>query len=300
MKKLNKESFEKAKNWIRINGRQLEKARLENNINKIQVALKQFQNPDGGFGHAIEPDLRAPDSSVLGTSIAFQTLRSLSVRQFAPEVYLPAIKFLLNNYDSRQMAWRIIPKTAENYPQAPWWNQADREDSFSGFNLNPTAEILGYLFDFKEQVPDKLIFSLSNQVMKVLKKLKEIEMHDFLCCMRLSDSDHLDDSFKQNILNELTRLLDSCVVMDPSKWGGYGLRPLQVADSPNSFFYNKLKKSVEANLDYEINTQDISGTWLPTWTWKDKFPNSWEQAKKEWTGIITFEKLVILKRFQRV
>lgn len=300
MKKLSKESFEKAKSWIRTNGRQLEKARLENDINKTQAALKRFQNSDGGFGHAIEPDLRAPDSSVLGTSIAFQILRSCSTEQSVLEIALPAVKFLLNSYDSRQMIWRIIPKSAENYPHAPWWNQADREDSFSGFHLNPTAEILGYLFDFKEHVPDKLISSLSSQVMSELKKLKEIEMHDLLCCKRLSESGNLDDSFKQNILKELTRLLDSCVVVDPSKWGGYGLRPLQVVESPASVFYSKLHKSVEENLDYEIDTQDISGAWLPTWTWKGMFPNDWEKAKKEWTGIITFEKLVILRRFQRV
>ena len=49
MKKLNKGSFEKAKNWIKENGRPLEKARLEftfgdADVEKVIDALKTFQN----------------------------------------------------------------------------------------------------------------------------------------------------------------------------------------------------------------------------------------------------------------
>ena len=298
MRTLEKDSFEKAKLWINVNGRPLEKARLRvifegASSDETLSALKAFQNEDGVFGHAIEPDLRTPDSSVLGTSIAFQILRSLPVEQAIKDISFPAIQFLLSSYDFKEMSWRIIPRSAEFFPHAPWWNQAGREEYFSGFHLNPTAEILGYLPKFDP--------ALGERVLKELRNIKEIEMHDFLCCKRLSESSNLSDSFKQNLLTQLDRLLDSCVVRDPQKWSGYGLRPLQVADSPNSIFINKLQESeVENNLDYEIDTQNVSGVWLPTWTWRDKFPNEWEKAKNEWSGIITLEKLVILKKFGRI
>lgn len=305
MRTLEKDSFEKAKLWINVNGRFLEKARFSAIFDGVHPgetlsALKVFQNEDGGFGHAMEPDLRTPDSSVLGTSIAFQILRSFPVVQYAHDITLPAIKFLLSNYDSKQMSWRIIPQSAENSPHAPWWNQAGREEYFSGFHLNPSAEILGYLYDFMEQIPNEIISSLSVKIIEELNNLKEIEMHDFLCCKRLSESSNLSDSFKQNLLTQLGRLLDSCVVRDPREWSGYGLRPLQVVDSPNSTFYNKLRNSIEENLDYEIDTQDASGGWFPTWTWRDTFPKEWEKVKNEWAGIITLEKLIILKRFRRI
>jgi len=133
-----------------------------------------------------------------------------------------------------------------------------------------------------------------------LRNLKEIEMHDFLCCKRLLESTRFDNLFRQSLLVELKRLLDSCVVTDLSKWGGYGLRPLQVADFPASIFFESLQKSVEENLDFEIDTQGENGTWQPTWSWGNKFPDDWERAKIEWTGIITLEKLIQLKRFGRI
>ncbi len=297
MKYLSKRSFEKAKKWIQENARPLEKACLGFYFdgigsNEVLSTLKVFQNKDGGFGHALEPDLRTPDSSVLATSIAFQILRSLPVEQSVSYIASSAIQFLLRNYDSGRMSWRIIPQSAENFPHAFWWDQIGREEVFSGFHLNPTAEILGYLPEFNP--------ALGERVLSALRNLKEIEMHDFLCCKRLSESTHLDNLFRQSLFVELKRLLDSCVVTDSSKWNGYGLRPLQVANSPDSIFFERLQKPVEENLDYEIDTQDESGVWLPTWSWGDKFPDDWEKAKTEWTGIITLEKLVLLKRFGRI
>jgi hypothetical protein len=305
MKKLTKESFEKAKNWVEENGRPLEKARLEfifddADAKKVVDTLKTFQNKDCGFGNAMEPDLRTPVSSILGTSLAFQILRSLKYEGDSLNVAKSVIQFILKNYNETDQSWRIIPKEAENSPHAPWWNQTDREDNFQGFHLNPTAEILGYLYDCKDVVTSELISLLSSKVLTELKNLKEIEMHDFLCCNRLFESKNLANTFKQEIESELARLIDSCVVKDSSKWGGYGLRPLQVADSPDSVFFNKLQKQVEENLDYEIDSQDSSGVWLPTWSWGDNFPNEWEKAKDEWTGIITLEKLLLLKRFGRI
>jgi len=305
MKILQKESFEKAKNWILENGRPLEKMLVkfhfdDGSFQEVISALKTFQNDDGGFGNAMEPDLRTPVSSILGTSIAFQVLRSLKIEAGNLDFAKSAVQFILKHYDETNQSWRIIPKEAENSPHAPWWNQTNREDNFQGFHLNPTAEILGYLYDYKDIVSAEIISSLSAKVLTELKSLNEIEMHDFLCCKRLHESKNLADAFKHEIGSELIRLLDSYVVKDSSKWGGYGLRPLQVADSPDSVFFNKLQKLVEENLDFEIDTQDSSGVWLPTWSWGDSFPDEWNKAKKEWTGIITLDKLKLLKNFGRI
>lgn len=301
MNKLSKTSLEKAEAWIKANARPLEKTLFNflfrnGSSQEVIGELKAFQNPDGGFGNAIEPDLRTSHSSVLGTSLAFQILRSLEA-DTDDSLIKPAVRFFLNNYNENVQSWRIIPPEAEKSPHAPWWTQIGREDNFDGFHLNPTAEILGYLYDYKELVSAKLILTLTAKVLEKLSSLKEIEMHDFLCCKRLSESKNLETSIRTNLISELRRLLDTCVVKDSSKWSGYGLRPVQVADSPDSPFINPLRSIVETNLDYEIEAQDNTGVWLPTWSWRGNFPNEWEQTKKEWTGIITLEKITLLKRF---
>ncbi|MEK7504095.1 MAG: hypothetical protein AAB550_01135, partial [Patescibacteria group bacterium] len=130
-----------------------------------------------------------------------------------------------------------------------------------------------------------------------MKKLNEIEMHDFLCCKRLSESKNIPDAFRQDLIIELDRLLDTCLVIDSTKWNGYGLRPLQVIDSPDSFYYKRLQSLIDENLDYEIDSQDNSGAWLPTWSWQGTYPNEWERVKTEWSGILTLDKLLILKKF---
>ncbi|QQS38389.1 hypothetical protein IPM62_03315 [Candidatus Woesebacteria bacterium] len=305
MKKLTKVSLEKAKEWIRNNGRPLEKSLVKfhfagESSQGVISALKTFQNEDGGFGNAMEPDLRTPASSILGTSIALQVLRSLEIEMGDLDFVKSAVQYILKNYNEADQSWRIIPRKAEDAPHAPWWNQTDREDNFHGFHLNPAAEILGYLYDYKDLVPAETILSLSTRVLTELRNLNEIEMHDFLCCKRLYESKNLNETLKKEIELELLRLLDSCILKDLSRWSGYGLRPLQVVDSPDSIFINKLAKSVGENLDYEIDTQDSSGAWFPTWSWGDNFQSDWDQAKNEWTGIITLDKLKLLKIFGRI
>jgi hypothetical protein len=41
----------------------------------VADALRGYRNPDGGFGHALEPDLRCPGSQPAATLQALETLR---------------------------------------------------------------------------------------------------------------------------------------------------------------------------------------------------------------------------------
>lgn len=82
MKLLSKEQQHNAKHFILQSARPLEQAlyRYHFESGTKEDVLKQFetfQNSDGGFGHALEPDLRAPESSALATSVALNILREL-------------------------------------------------------------------------------------------------------------------------------------------------------------------------------------------------------------------------------
>ncbi len=98
--------------------------------------------------------------------------------------------------------------------------------------------------------------------------------------------------------------LAACVLgmveRNPQKWRGYGLCPLKVVKSPASPYYAPLREAVEANLDFLIAEQNTDGSWHPTWTWGNAFPETWPVAKREWQGILTLDALKVLRAFGRV
>mgnify|MGYP001795043943 CR=1 FL=1 len=297
---LTRTAFDASRQFIEQQGRPLEIARFHYAFNgasadSVVTALKEFQNPDGGFGHGLEPDLRTNDSSALCTSIAFQVLRSINGTS-DHELVSGAISYLLKTLDQKEWHWPIIPKSAQQSPHAPWWDQSEDEEPES-FSLNPTAEILGYLYDYQHLVPATIISHVSERVMGALSPANEIEMHDLLCCLRLMKTKTLPNELRKQIRQALTQQLDGTIEQDPAKWEGYCLRPLQVIDAPDSPFMAGMEDAVAANLAYEIATQRKDGAWLPTWSWGDMFPDAWQQAHQDWSGVITIEKLLVLKQF---
>jgi hypothetical protein len=282
---LTQKAFEESRRFIETSARPLEIARFRHAFDGesgdvVIEALEKFRNADGGFGHALEPDLRVGESSALCTTIAFQILRATRLKN--DPVFVPgSITYLLETLDRKQGHWRIIPKAAEHSPHAPWWNQTGRDGEFDRFSLNPTAEILGVLHDHREQVPHELLSELTDRVIRHLSGLEKIEMHDLLCCLRLHQTKNLPEEIGGHIHRELTRLIDDAVTWDPTQWKGYTLRPLQVIDDPDSPFIAGRQASVSANIEYEISSRNADGSWTPTWSWGDSFPSGWALARRE-------------------
>lgn len=304
MRILSRKAFGASREFLEVTARPLEVAQFRHAFLGVPTepvlnALRGFRNDDGGFGHALEPDLRTPDSSVLCTSIALRILRSLEISTEHAFVS-GSIGYLLASLDREQCGWRIIPETAESSPRAPWWYQKGREGSFDAFSLNPTAEILGYLFDNREQVGQEVVSAVSDRVFRELGRPLELEMHELLCCLRLFQTKHLPDKYRGQLLARLNQSIKGVVACDPKDWTGYSLRPLQVADAPQSPFVAGLRDAVADNLDYVIASQNADGSWTPTWSWDDAFPEAWAKAKDEWSGVITLDNLLTLQRFGRI
>lgn len=68
-----------AERFLLTNGRILERHRLATllhagPVDRVLAALRVYRNPDGGFGHALEPDVRGPRSEPLSTQAALDVL----------------------------------------------------------------------------------------------------------------------------------------------------------------------------------------------------------------------------------
>ncbi len=294
-------AFTQARSFVETRGRPLDRVRFrimcgEAGGAELIDALAAYLNPDGGFGFCLEPDDRLPVSSVLATTIAFQILRENDVRS-APFVG-GAAAYLMREYDAGSGSWRLVPRHPVPVPQAPWWNEYAAKAV--GFELNPTAEVLGYLMDHPEGIPGKIFDGVMRRVLGTLESAEKIVMHDFLCCKRLFDTRDLPAGAGAQLKAHLTRLLTGVIETDPAKWGGYCLRPIQVIDSPRSVFLPGYEAAVEENLDYDIRTQKPDGSWDLNWSWAAAYPLDWPKAEAEWKSALVIEKLRTLASFGRV
>ena len=72
-------SFDKARDFVLSNGRILERRLFHFHFTAgpregVLHAVLAYQNPDGGFGHGLEPDTSSPESQPLFTQMALEIL----------------------------------------------------------------------------------------------------------------------------------------------------------------------------------------------------------------------------------
>lgn len=297
--KFSQTNWNQAREFMRTQARPIEWASFQQqfeagNVGAVLAELVKFQNPDGGFGHGSEPDLRTPDSSAIATSHRLQLMRELKLPANHPMV-CRAMDYLRATCDRQNYVWPIIPLTAGNAPHAPWWSTKDLAKSWNGFRANPTADIAGYLFVFGTPADEPLRQTVLRGVLDYLTT-RPPDMHELLCYVRLAEMVPLPATAQ----DALRRAVYGMVEPDPAQWPKYGLRPLTVVQSPASPYYNELRAAVEANLDFLIGEQTVDGSWVPTWSWADDSPEAWLVAKREWQGILTLEALTRLQAFGRV
>ena len=302
IKLLTKEGLERARAFVSKTGRVVDQRLLEFDFNEgsasaVVDALAGYQNDDGGFGRALEADIRMQESSVRATTVAFQVLCEVN----APGDHAcvqAGIKYLLDTYDSDAHVWPIVPSVVNDAPHAPWWDYGGTEGTFGAFRLNPTAEVLGYLYDYSDKVPDSLLSELTETIVaRVAKAPEKMEMHDLMCCIRLAETKSLPESARTKILPKLKQSADRVVDRDPDRWSEYSVKPVSLAPWQASSLASLLEADIQQNLDFEINAQGDDGAWRPNWSWSG---DAWQQAELEWKSHITVNMLRSLRAFGRI
>ncbi|MFD6530814.1 hypothetical protein [Streptomyces sp. NPDC060184] len=124
----------RAEQFIWLTARVLEQRRfahdfLDGDPDAVETALAAYLNADGGYGHALEPDLRGPVSQPLHTAHALSVLDSVG-RCHGPRVdricrYLTAVS-------TKEGALPALLPSQRGYPAAPFIPIAD----------DPPAELL--------------------------------------------------------------------------------------------------------------------------------------------------------------
>ena len=302
MKKLSSVGFNKAKNFLMSEGRELDKAIFKSvfesgDSSQVIRAVKEYINEDGGAGKALEPDFWYPGSTPMATSIALRILNDYDSYESSKEIIKNGIRYLESSFDPKIQGWRFTKKEVNDYARAPWWTYS-KENEEINFNGNPSAELIGYLYKYPQYSNRLNVNYLLKLSLEHLKNMKEFEVHELYCYMRLYKL--IDEDYKKQIKEKIIEGVETCICTDRNKWGNYEPQPLDFLEAPeDNNLFGIEQKYIDENLDYIIDILENKGIIEPTWVW-GQYEEQWEISKKKWTGNMTLQALVKLNNFERL
>ena len=312
MKVFTSDQYRRAARFLETRARPLEHLRFLHDRKEASAAdvvteLCRYQNEDGGFGRALEPDMRSPQSSVLATTEALFILKELGDDEACTAPAANAVAWLLSSasgYDGERNIWPYLIVLNEDAAHAPWWNLEQLEECFDGFLINPFTRITALLLHWADLVPGGLdgdyLSSLVETSLVRAESLTGTPPPDTLRSLLMLRESPLSGESRLRLEQLLPDMIRNAVVTDPAGWTEYGLQPLEVVSGPSEYGHTILGKALKLQLDYLIDTQEESGSWKPFWHWAGAFPETWKQAEQEWSGVLTLRYLRILAAFGRM
>ena len=303
---LTRDRFEAARTFVADGARPLDRALLDLALGvgapqTALAALATYQNKDGGFGHSLEPDLSSPASTAIATSIGLRLLARLDTPSDHPMVQ-GAIRWLDANLDRAAGVWPIIGPGVELAPHAPWWSWSEDmagsegvAGAKNGFRFNPTAEILGLLYVYRDGVPALLIDAAETGLRRAIAETELIESaYDLRCALRLAETGAAPA--------DLVLLLKSLVLRSVAAHapGDEHAPTLALAPTPASLAAAAVSGRLDGAIAALIEGQQPDGGWTPFWDWSFVDARAWERAKRDWRGWLTREALETLMAHGRV
>lgn len=300
-KKLSEKSFQKAKEFILEQSRPLERAlffyHFESGSKEAVIKeLSAFQNSDGGSGNSLEPDIRAKTSSVVATKYMLQVLVDCKETRSSPLVK-SSILYLQKYYDYQKKLWPLVDEKINEAPHAPWWELSELENEFNGFRINPRAGMVRCYDFYEAPIPDGLMEKLFSDIESLSQKIK---FFDLISLLQFYECSRINEKRKFYLFKKIVEGAKKIISINPETWKRFSLKPLWLAPCPDAPLAEIFSESLQTNLDYEIENQDICGAWFPTWEWGAYDPESWQIAKIEWSGILTLAMLRSLRDFDRI
>jgi len=283
-------SLDRAADFIWRNARLLERALfahafVNGSAAAVHSAVLAYRNEDGGFGNAMEPDVRAPDSMPLHCEIALRALCDAGIRDV---VTARGVCDYLAKIGKPDGQVPIITPKIRDYPRAAHWS----DPQSGGDSPNPTASLAGLL---KHQGVEHRWLSRATEWCWARLEKPIGEAHEILNVLTFLE--HASDrSRAQEFAAQMVAQLDraSWYRKDPAS-SEYGVTPLQLCQYPDSigrrFFADAL---IDAHLDALASKQQDDGGWPISW-------NAPSLASEyEWRGRWTLEALLCLLRYGRI
>jgi hypothetical protein len=278
-----------ARGFMAAHARLLDQRRFEllfedGDADAVLAALNAYRNPDGGYGHGLEPDLRAPESQTAAAFHAFEVFADL-----APVTAVEAVG-LCDWLDAVSLPDGGLPfafPIADATGCAPFWAQADP----TAFSLQITALVAAHAHRVGGDEPavagHPWLAKATSRCLEVIDALEEAPAaYELAFAVRFLDA--VGDGDRLARLGEYVprdgRLAVTGGLADEA------LRPVDLAPEPGRPARTLLDEdAVVADLDRLAAEQDEDGGWSVD------FQSYSPAAALEWRGYATVRALSILR-----
>ena len=283
------ETFGRARVFIQREGRLLERRLFASLFEDgppaaVVDVLRGYQNPDGGFGHGLEPDKRCPHSLPIDVEAAFGALIAAGVTD---EAMVRRACDWLGSVAAPDGAVALSFPVMEPYPRAEHWSEWTYTPGF-----NPTAGLAGRLHQMGVDHP-------------------WLDRATGWCWSALDQGGFTEDAHAMSeVLVFLEHVPDRARAEGFVPWVGewlpklnwyrpdpadptYGVTPLHLAPTPDSLWRRLFRDElIEGHLDRLVADQQPDGGWAITW----EPPGM--ASTLEWRGIQTLWALRVLAAYR--
>jgi hypothetical protein len=273
---------EAAERFVHANARLLGRHRLAVLLHRAPVALvldalRVYRNPDGGFVHALEPDVRSPESEPAATFHALEVLVELDALD--DPMVADAAAWTASIADPDGGVPFVLPFVAA-HPHAPWMVPSD-----GGSHL--TCAIAGALWEAGSSEP--WLHAASGWCWAKLARPEELSAYFVKFALEFLDMVP-DDARARTAIDDLrARIGPDGSVSVPGGTANERLTPLTLSPRPGARSRTLFTDDqINADLDRLERGQQDDGGWTFDWL-------AWSPGQSvEWRGLMTLRALATL------
>lgn len=298
---MNDNVFEKAQSFIYRNARPLDLAiwryHFEGGSRKDVIDILSFyQNADGGFGYALEPDCWNTESTPIATWKAIGILKDIGI-DGNEQIVKRILDYLDSGKDFGDGKWFNTVKSNNDFPHAVWW---ECPDEVGEPDDNPTISLAGFALKYADE-KSGLYKKAADIATSAAKKfiaapicdmhVTRVYMEFYEYCASIDGFDLFDLAAYKNALYTAVK---NTVCVDSDKWfKEYVCKP--------SVFYNSSKLIFEI-LDPELckkegelllHEQLDDGSYPITWLWYNDYKEYYVAANWWKSNMLCFNMLYL-------
>jgi len=253
----------------------------------VVAAIRAYRNDDGGFGHALEPDLRAPSSQPIA---ALHALDGLAEGGAFGDPMVDQLCDWLMTVSTPQGGVPFVLHSAEGHARAPWWTIPDGDLPVS---LTTTGLLAATLHENGSS--HRWLDGADACCWSLIDGLTYTAAYDVRSALAFLD--HVPD--RERADRVLAQVGEGLLASDLVAWepdaGGEVHGPLDFAawpDRPSRTLFTN--QQVEPHLDALAAGQADDGGW--TFNWMQWSP----AATLDWRGVVSVRALQILRAHARL